>query len=194
MGKQSKNKKKNRDRYRNEYDDKSSYMPKTYNIGGADSPGRPKNEGQKSYSKERWHYNPDPVVKTIRDELIRQINSYEDAIERGVELKVAAEQLFYLPDYPCELANHPDYLLYQLDRNVRVSKKDPNLLYTPSTIIVVMNKDTKLPVFLVKVHMNPKDPSHYRGFITISEMNENGPIRGHFLQHRFGDDPPAEQD
>lgn len=119
----------------------------------------------------------------LRDVLIDQVKAFSEAMDAGSALEDAAKKLFYFSDYPTPIEGLEDYDVYQLERSVSVAKSNPSVLYSPSTILMVLNKVTHKPAFLAKVFMTwvPADMI-YRTRIVIYEQGERGTIYNRTLR------------
>lgn len=187
MGKQ-KNKNKKKDMYE-QYDQKRPNKP--------NKPARDYSGDDKFAGRDNPHYVPErrekkdrppveysPIAIAIRDALVQQINEFHENL-KTMSPGDAAKSLLYLPNYPSELTGCPgadQYELYQLERSAFPSKKNPDIL-SPSTIIVVLDKKTRMPAFLVKVFMVHQDDGTYRSNIAIYEQGERGTIYNRTLRH-----------
>ncbi len=147
MGKNKKNK------YRKEEDREN--MRQSYNAQNhsprAGSSRDERGDGRQIQTKKPEYH---PVALLLRDEFTRQINTFLD----GEINEQTASQLFNLTSYPARLIGCDEadnYLAFQLDKNVQLSRDDAQNLRRLSTIVLVQDINTHLPAFLVQAFISP---------------------------------------
>ncbi|MCM1531916.1 MAG: hypothetical protein NC114_06550 [Ruminococcus flavefaciens] len=180
MGKHGK--KKNRNQYREEYEEKPNFSyqerphkdktPETKESGGRPA-GYTRDEERRDTGKFRpkQEVQHHPVAILLQDEMIRQITDFLE----GPPTEESANQLFNLGSYPARLTGcegAEDYEAFQLDRSVRLNKDDPSRLNRLSTIIVIQNIATHKPAFLVQAFISPNQTAR----VIIHQQDDKGTV------------------
>ena len=173
MGKQKK-KNKNRNVYREDYDDKKMCMESM-------SRDRHSNGGDKSIQKDKrtndraQEVTYKPMAIALRDIFASQIMDFQE--QDPSNYKTAIQDLFNIGAWPAKLNvgicdDSDRYDLYQVDKDTRLNRDDPAKLNRLSTIVIAIDAETHVPAFMVQAYIAPTGVAR----VIVHEMGDNGPI------------------
>lgn len=169
MGKQKK--KKNRNIYREDYDDKKMCMENMnrdhHSSGNDKTIQKDKRPAQEVTYK--------PMAIALRDIFASQIMDFLE--QDPSDYKTAIQVLFNVSGWPAKLNtgicdDSDRYNLYQVDKDTRLNRDDPAKLNRLSTIVIAIDAETHVPAFMVQAYIAPSGVAR----VIVHEMGDNGPI------------------